>query len=48
MLHNKQLYLGTYTNFEDAVAARKKAEEKIFGEYSYDNSVKISSPIVTD
>lgn len=48
MLHNKQINLGCYKNFEDAVAARKKAEEEIFGEYSYDNSIKISSSVVTD
>ena len=29
-----------FENFEDAVKARKEAEEKYFGEYSYDNSVK--------
>lgn len=26
--------------FEDAVKARKEAEEKYFGEFSYDNSQK--------
>lgn len=35
-------YLGRYVNFEDAVQARKKAEEKYFGQYSYDNSMKIA------
>ena len=35
---NKQHYLGSYVNFEDAVRARKRAEEAMFGEYSYDNS----------
>lgn len=34
----KQIYLGGFNNFEDAVKARKEAEEKYFGEYSYDNS----------
>lgn len=34
----KTIYLGRYVNFEDAVKARKKAEEKYFGEFSYDNS----------
>ena len=31
-------YLGRYLNFEDAVMARKTAEERYYGEYSYDNS----------
>ena len=30
--------IGSFFNFEDAVIARKDAEEKYFGEYSYDNS----------
>lgn len=32
--------LGYFVNFEDAVKSRKEAEEKYFGEYSYDNSMK--------
>ena len=38
---NKREYhrLGTFEHLEDAVAARKAAEEKYFGEYSYDNSM---------
>lgn len=39
----KRLYLGSYERFEDAVTARKEAEEKYFGEYSYDNSQKIAA-----
>lgn len=40
--YNKQeIHLGFYTNFEDAVNARKKAEEKYFGEWSYDYSQTI-------
>ncbi len=31
-------YLGSFDNFDDAVRVRKEAEEKYFGEYSYDNS----------
>lgn len=38
MVNNKRISLGLYDNFDDAVAARKAAEEKYFGEYSYDNS----------
>lgn len=34
----KTITLGRYDNFDDAVQARKQAEEKYFGEYSYDNS----------
>ena len=30
-------HLGTFNRFEDAVKARKKAEQKYFGEYSYNN-----------
>lgn len=36
---NHRIELGSFSNFEDAVKARKEAEEKYFGEYSYDNSV---------
>ena len=35
----KNKYLGSYKNFDDAVKARKEAEEKYFGEFSYDNSI---------
>ena len=39
-LYNKIKHLGMFDNFDDAVKARKEAEEKYFGEYSYDNSRK--------
>lgn len=42
-INNKQIYLGRFEDFNDAVKARKEAEEKYFGEYSYDNSQKIVS-----
>lgn len=32
------IHLGQYINIEDAIKARKEAEEKYFGEWSYDNS----------
>lgn len=38
-INNKRIHLGTYSILEDAIAARKEAEEKYFGEYSYANSV---------
>lgn len=39
-INKKKIWLGAYKKFEDAVKARKEAEEKYFGEYSYDNSMK--------
>lgn len=38
-VNKKLLHLGYYDNFEDAVSARKEAEEKYFGEFSYGNSI---------
>lgn len=35
---DRTINLGRFENFDDAVKARKEAEEKYFGEYSYDNS----------
>lgn len=34
--------LGNYDNFDDAVKARKEAEEKYFKEWSYNNSQLIN------
>lgn len=31
--------LGRFENFNDAVSARKNAEDQLFGEYSYENSI---------
>lgn len=39
-LNNQKIRLGYFKNFNDAVRTRKEAEEKYFGEYSYDNSQK--------
>lgn len=39
-INGKLISLGYFKNFDDAVAARKAAEEQYFGEYSYDNSRK--------
>lgn len=41
--NKKHIHLGYFTNKSDAIKARKDAEEKYFGEYSYDNSMKLSS-----
>lgn len=38
-INYKTINLGSYNTFEDAVKARKEAEEKYFGEYSYNNSI---------
>lgn len=43
---NKRINLGRYKTFEEAVKARKDAEEKYFGEWSYDNSQKFKGEIV--
>ena len=37
-VNRKSTNLGKFDSFEDAVKARKNAEEKYFGEFSYDNS----------
>ena len=37
-INKQRIYLGAYENFDDAVKVRKEAEQKYFGEYSYDNS----------
>ena len=33
----------SFKTFEEAVAARKEAEDKYFGEFSYDNSMKLKT-----
>lgn len=40
-INGKQTHLGSYVNFDDAVKTRLEAEEKYYGEYSYNNSMKI-------
>ena len=43
-VENKYIYLGMFSNFDDAVRTRKEAEEKYFGEYFDHNSInKISN-----
>jgi hypothetical protein len=37
--NKKWINLGYYNNFEQACRIRKEAEEKYFGEFSYDNSI---------
>lgn len=40
-----EINIGSFDNYEDAVIARKQAEEKYFGEYSYSNSLNISNEV---
>ena len=42
----KRMQLGRFDCFEDAVIARKEAEEQYFGEYSFDNSIA-ASPVIS-
>lgn len=44
-LNGKQLFLGYFYNKEDAIKARKEAEERYFGEYSYDSSMRKADEI---
>ena len=37
-VRNEPIWLGSFLDKEDAVRARKEAENRFFGEYSYDNS----------
>lgn len=39
--NKEKKFLGYFNDFNDAVTARKDAEEKYFGEFSYDNSMKV-------
>ena len=39
-INGKTIHLGRYDDFNEAVKTRKEAEEKYFGQYSYDNSMK--------
>lgn len=38
-VNGKRIYLGCYSDKSEAVKARKEAEEKYYGEWSYDNSI---------
>lgn len=39
-INGETIYLGSFDEFDDAEKARNEAEEKYFGEYSYNNSMK--------
>ena len=38
-INKRRMHLGYFDKYEDAVRARLKAEEKYYGEYSYNNSI---------
>lgn len=41
--NNNRIHLGTFTNKQDAITARKQAEQKYFGEFAYQsNKLKIN------
>lgn len=40
-ISNRKKFLGRFVNLDDAIRARKEAEDKYFGEYSYDYSQQI-------
>lgn len=40
-ISNHNIWLGSFNDIEEAIKARKDAEEKYFGEWSYDNSQKM-------
>lgn len=42
----KNLFVGRFNSFDDAVKARKLAEDKYFGLYSYDNSNALASTAI--
>lgn len=44
-VNRKGICLGTYSDINDAVAARKEAERVYFGEHSYDASRETDSPV---
>ena len=39
-VNKKRHHIGWYKNFDDAIKARKQAEDKYYGEYSFSNSNK--------
>ena len=39
-LNGKKKHLGRFVNLQDAINARTVAEEKYFGKFSYNNSIK--------
>lgn len=40
-INKKRIYLGRFDTLEEAIVIRKDAEERYFGEWSYDNSQRV-------
>jgi len=40
-VNNKEIHLGYFNNKEDAIKARKKGEQKYFGEFAFKNNKNI-------
>lgn len=47
-VNGNKIGLGYFQNIEDAIKVRKEAEEKYFGEWSYDNSQQIWKEIINE
>ena len=41
-VNKKELHLGSFVDFNEAVKVRKNAEQEYYQEYSFDNSMKIA------
>lgn len=41
--NNQKVYLGSYNNLEDAITARKQAEDQYFNKFSYGNSMEVAT-----
>ena len=39
--NNNRIHLGYFKDFDEAVKVRREAEDKYFGEWSYENSQKL-------
>jgi len=47
-LNNKSAYLGSFTHLGDAIRARREAEEKHYGAFSYKESQKLANKSIDD
>ena len=47
-VNNKKKIIGYFSDIKDAIKARKNAEEKYFGSFSYDNSMEMYKETLKD